>query len=155
MSKRKAGPRDLPSSVAEFNSFPDDALQGLVEGVNRRAGVGLDISITLFLSGVTVSGILISSDEFYQAMTLWAQNVGGSDIPGSSRDPVAESIHRPDPADDDDLPDVFSLPSYVHLKSAAIYLPTGAQRMPAGAIWRGRLTQVSAWFLGALETPLR
>jgi hypothetical protein len=145
MTRSKAGPDSLPYSVAEFNSFPDEALRALVVGVDRRSGTFGGVSITLLLSGVTVSGILASSDEFYRAVTEW---------PGFPDDLVAASIQRPDPAADDHLAEVFSEPDYIHLRSAVLYLPAGEQGMPSGTIWRGRLTQVSAWFLGRPE-PLR
>jgi hypothetical protein len=63
---------------------------------------------------------------------------------------VAEIFEGPDsePGDDDDLLDLSA--TYIHLRAARVFTSGSAQPLPE-MLWRGRLSHVSGWSVGAMR----
>lgn len=118
----------------------DGALVGVVQTANRM-GPGYTVSITLVVAGQTISGQLISGEEFWNL----AAERGGPVHPDDAR----ENAEHYAGMDDDEIPAMF------HLRNAH-YL-VGLRTLPdlsqEGVLFRGRLDRVAGWSAGALGLP--
>lgn len=124
----------------------DNALLNLVNIVNG-ADDGKDeetaISITLFVEGVVITGMLISYDRYAK---LSNDFMGLELFPDPN--PKNESDEEHDPRDDEDLTDA----TMIHLKDAKVV--TGYDMVPSegGMIFRCKLHEVSGFAYGELVT---
>jgi hypothetical protein len=149
-------PGDAPqvSLVRDVNSEPDLILRILVGLVNDAKDMGM--GVTLHVSGIIVSGTLISYEAYWEAFRVLVRENGspdtqpfreafadgftgaimGKDLDGN-RKPAAEDDEagHPEPA------------NFIHLRDAVIWAP-GAEPTLAKTLWRGRLSHVSAWSIG-------
>jgi hypothetical protein len=152
----KPGSAPGPLLVADVNSEPnvDVILQGLVAATNQLKDS--EIGVTLHVSGIIVSGTLISYtaylEELYASMRtddaeyqtfgdLLAGVVAEVDSafnPESTREAKQEEA-------EETLP-----PSFIHLREAVVWAPDARSVLPP-ALWRGRLSQVSAWSPGVFR----
>ena len=123
-------------------------LQNLVNLVNAR---DVKLGITLNVGGFLVSGILISGQKFFSGF--------GADLGSSFDDPEIRSgveqayahlgdIYTPARAGTG----VTTPPNYLHLMEAKFFHIAGAP-IPGnkGVWWRGRISEVSGFFLGMLD----
>ncbi len=125
---------------------PDWFLQQLV----RLAQVGdLDIGITLQVGGLLVSGFIVSGKKYFEGFAeSFARPIAGQhEITQSFTDALSQhgAIY------DKRVGDEVLLPSYIHLKNARFYNSTHTA-IPAnkGVWWRGRLSEVGGFTLGAI-----
>jgi hypothetical protein len=149
-----------PAFVSDVNSEPDSLLLAFVNGANQS---GLEIGLTLHVSGMVVSGTLISFGTYLDSMGGYMRHIGAG--PGSQtsltafaamfdqlsdqfKTAMAESgASEPDPAD---LPDGQPRELYIHLRDALVFAPGVPSAVPR-TLWRGRLSHVSGWFIGSLS----
>jgi len=134
---------------------PDRLLMGLVEAVNT---LDMELGVTLHVSGVIVSGTLISGSKFMgqvaQALKEAAasQNAPSAEGLAEGFAAVAGSYrqwaqHEREKTRDDDEA-LRPLTQYIHLQDAEVRAP-GEPPFP-GMLWRGRLAHVSGWSFGIL-----
>jgi hypothetical protein len=135
--------------LAAMAAVPDPVLADLVHAVNH--GGDTEISLTLSVSGTVISGMLIANTKFFK---LLADSViaagaapGGSPVE-SFADFMRSGADVPD-ADAGDGEEAIEVTLYIHLRDAVVWAPGGAS-LPA-QLWRGRLSHVSGWSLGAIR----
>ena len=122
-------------------------IQSLVNVANLAP---LSFGVTLQVSGLLVSGYLVSGKAYFEA--TGAQIVGGlqanPDLAEQMRTMFAtfESAY-PSDAKQKDRP----VPQFVHLQNARFY-STDGKPVPtdAGVWWRGRISQISGIVIGIL-----
>ncbi len=131
--------------VAETDWF----LQSLIGFANRW---GLEMGITLQVSGMLVSGTLISGAKYFEEFA--AQFAGGFKNNAELSEPFHElissykKIYDVASEEDSDHPP----PNYVHLRNAQFYQP-GQKPLPTnqGVLWRGRVAEIGGFNLGSLS----
>lgn len=124
---------DIWSSMeAASPSKSDETLELLVRILNavedRSEGHATE-GITICVSGLLVSGIVISAKEYFKSNSL-LQAV--DEVSGANAPPPEKNL------------------GYIHLKNAHI-MGAGQNSVPAsgnGVLWRGRLDRVDGFFLG-------
>lgn len=117
-----------------------DSMVGAVAGEDERSELGF--SVTLIVQGAMVGGTLCSAGEWLKAMTEQETGhpQGAEFLRGVGRS-LDEGIDKVANARDDRRRREF-----VHLKEAVIHHGTTSFNVVA---WRGRLSQVAGWSLGA------
>lgn len=133
-------------NVQNISDVPDWFLEFLVRMTNDKVGIG----ISLHVDGFIVSGIMISGDEYFE---LFAESFacGLSDPEDAqatkkalaSNGDVYKRVRHPD------TPPPEGYLSFVHLKNVKFY-GSPAPFPGDGALWRGRLSKVSGFFLGTI-----
>jgi hypothetical protein len=108
--------------------------------------VDAEIGITLNVGGACVTGRLVGRDKWLEAFASWTEEEG--ELAGTIGRSLQRALERADLEDpiSDEVPYRF-----LHLKDA--FLVSGDGLMPTsgrGALWRGRISQVSGWSLGNL-----
>jgi hypothetical protein len=130
--------------VAETDWF----LQSLVKMVN---GFTIEFGITLQVSGMLVSGNLVSGEKYFEG---FAADFSG---PFNAEPEVAESIRKNFSSygeiyrvDNDEA--TRPLPQFIHLKNARFF-NTADKPIPGntGVWWRGRISEVGGFSLGSLR----
>ncbi|WP_035463571.1 gas vesicle accessory protein GvpU [Alicyclobacillus macrosporangiidus] len=116
----------------------DQLLTAFVNAANNH---GLELSVTLTVKGVVVSGTLISAKQFLRELGSITKGAKGNaaEAFGNAFEQLADDISETAQA------------SYIHLRNARICAP-GQAPMPAeGSLWRGSLASVDGWYLGELR----
>lgn len=147
-------PGDSPqvSVVADVNTEPDVILRTLVALANDSKE--MEVGVTLHVSGIIVSGSLISYDAYWEAFRVLVHENGSPSvqsfgetfadaITGANRDAELDGNRT---AEDDEAGH-HEPPNYIHLRDAVVWAP-GVEPTLAKTLWRGRLSHVSAWSLG-------
>jgi len=143
-----------PNVVLEVNAEPDILLRALVGTVNQAKD--MEIGLTLHMSGLIVSGTLISYTSYLQALAalLWEN---GSPESQAGRDALASNFELLIDGDEEETAtdpatqqNETSPPSHIHLRAATIHSPGSPGYFPK-TLWRGRLSHVSAWTMGSIE----
>jgi hypothetical protein len=147
---------ELPPQYAEPVAYqlPDHVLMALVTAADT---IDMELSVTLHVSGVVVSGTLISEARLYEQLAEALRQVPPPpDMPeGALSGPAALATAFDSSAEEyreqaeldrsrNEPPPVI----YIHLRDAAVWAP-GGEPLPR-MLWRGRLSHVSGWSLGAL-----
>jgi hypothetical protein len=118
-------------------------LQNLVIMANTK---GVEMGITVILGGTVVTGLLISGKTYFEAFGALFANAWNSDEDGKKaiQDAMSEpaKMYGPDKGDP-------AGPSFIHLKDAFVRTPSGSL-VNQGALWRGRLSEVSGFMLGSI-----
>lgn len=150
----RAAPDRLDIALAHV--VPDRLLLMLVNIVNDAGE--LEIGITLDVSGVIVSGLLISAQRYFELLNEAVQTAGSPESAGL-REALGDAFmamaksYRADEftveTEAEQVALELVLTSYIHLRNAEVHAPGGPGHL-APALWRGRLSQVSGWSLGAL-----
>ncbi|BBI98466.1 gas vesicle protein [Ferrigenium kumadai] len=135
------------TTSAELTPFavPHDwFLQSLVNMAND----GIEIGVTLQVSGLLVSGVLAGGKSYFEGFA--------EDFSSGLNDPEAAESVRGSFAkygeiykkEGDDAP---PLPQYIHLKNARFFNTSG-NPIPGnkGVWWRGRISEVAGFTLGSL-----
>jgi hypothetical protein len=123
---------NLPFSVKQSHvkSDSDRLLKELTQYVNKTY---YEISITIFVQGILISGMLIPDIEYIDIVS--GQYIGVSedlvDIFWSSRD---------DSINDD----------YIHLKNATFHSDVTPITINSKVYWRGRLSSIDGFVVGKL-----
>jgi hypothetical protein len=124
----------------------------------RAVELGAELGLTITVPGATISGILISRRAFRVAHSAeLAEGARGADLHRLARG-VEETLAgelaladalAPDTNDLDEVPEDLT---YLHLRAARFL--SGGALVPSvgrpGALWRGRLEDVTGWSLGSL-----
>jgi hypothetical protein len=148
--------QSAPTMVEDVYGGPDSVLAALVSTVNRFGS--LEIGVTLHVSGVVVSGLLISGRSFFELLSAALTEGGTSESApirhalasawaGSHADDYRAGEH--DPSKDDQREEGQPAPKvgYIHLRSASVHAAGDLVPLP-GVLWRGRLSHVSGWAIG-------
>jgi len=122
-------------------------LQNLVNMVNAR---NIELGITLNSGGFLVSGLLVSGKKFFSGLA--------SDLSISFQDPEVRNSIEQSYAQIGEIyatgrgGETIAPPNYLHLMQARFF-HTAGQPVPAadGVWWRGRISEVSGFFLGMLD----
>jgi len=134
--------------------MPDVVLRMLVGLVNDS---DLEMGVTLHVSGVIVSGVLISYKSYWEEFRVLVRENGspesrvareafadtftaaitGASLGPSGVEPGVEGEEAAPPAP----------PNHLHLRDATVWAP-GVEPTLAKTLWRGRLSHVSAWSIG-------
>jgi hypothetical protein len=134
-----------PEVVEEIHATPDPLLGIMVEAVNK---FGAELPLTLYVSGVVVSGILVSGRRFFEQMAEWLAREGAQEFAENFALPAAELFDGPDTeAGDEEPADLSAI--YIHLRAARVFA-SGSDRPLPETFWRGRLSHVSAWSFGTM-----
>jgi hypothetical protein len=142
-----------PVQDSEKPSLPaypetDWFLQKLVSFANEW---GLEISITLQVSGMLVSGVLVGGTKYFDEFAeLFSDGLKNYPDLGQAFHELISSykkLYEVKPEENPDLPP----PHYIHLRNAKFYHP-GQQPIPIsdGVVWRGRISEVGGFNLGSL-----
>lgn len=145
------------SSNSRFNESCDWFLQVLVNAVHT--GFMPSISLTVQLGGILVSGFVIPGKQYFEEFSSEYSNAVAEAVPQAkelaatykqylSQYGVAVYPEKDDKEPDDTAP----LPVYIHMKDAHVFT-SGANPIPGnrGVFWRGRISEVSGFFLGHLS----
>jgi hypothetical protein len=151
-------PDDAPqvSLVADVNSEPDVILRILVGLVNDSKEMKMEMGVTLHVSGIIVSGLLISYETYWEAFRVLVRENGSPDSQ-SFREAFADAFTaaitgkdldgNAEPAPEGEETAQPASPMHIHLRDAVIWAP-GVEPTLARTLWRGRLSHVSAWSIG-------
>ena len=136
--------------------MPDRFLLTLINIVD--ADGELEVGITLYVSGVIVSGLLISARRYFELLNEAVQTDGSQEgaglreALGDALTDVGESYRAAGlniEAEAGQVALELLLTSYIHMRNAEVHAPGGPGHL-APALWRGRLSHVSGWSLGVL-----
>lgn len=138
------------SAVPQLPHAADWLLQHLVALVTDGP---LEMGITLQVSGLLVSGRLVSGARYFEGIASdFAHGLAAyPQVAKSVRDSFEEFgklIYQSDAA-----PSSRPLPHYIHLTDAKFF-STAGEPVPAekGVWWRGRISEVGGFALGQLQT---
>lgn len=107
------------------------------------------MSITVTVSGTTITGTLIGGHEYY---TLLADGLDQAQGAGAEGFAAAMSPRLRELAEDYGSDEAEDLPvGFVHIKDARIVGDAGFIPTSGGLLWRGRIEHVSGWTLGTLS----
>ena len=133
-----------PPLVAETDWF----LQSLVNMANETS---LEIGITLQVSGMLVSGILVSHKQYFDGFgSEFASVFSDSEVSESIKTNISSygDLYKSDNENVAPLPP----PQYIHLKNTYFFNTVGKPiRSNKGVWWRGRICQVGGFSLGSLS----
>jgi hypothetical protein len=126
-----------------------DWFLGLLVNLANRAD--FDLTITLTVGGLLISGRVIGASRFFREVSEFVkQKAAGisTEVREALFDEPAQVYEKERDAEDrDDRPS----PRYIHLRDARVYDAAG-NRVPRDATWwRGRLDAVDGFMIGALE----
>ncbi|MGP9499720.1 gas vesicle accessory protein GvpU [Halomonas sp. 86] len=129
---------------APFAVPHDWFLQSLVNMAND----GIEVGVTLQVSGLLVSGILASGKAYFEGFAEdFSSGLNDPEAAESVRDSFAKygEIYK---KEGDDAPPP---PQYIHLKNARFFNTSG-HPIPGnkGVWWRGRISEVAGFTLGSL-----
>ena len=133
----------------------DDSLDWFLQNhIEICLKTGLEMGITLTVSGAIVSGILISGKTYFDELGDSIQRgVSGSvevaQALGKSWKQFTKIYEKPEGVDDDWEP---PLPGYIHLRDARVFAP-GGRAIPSngGVLWRGKLSSIDGFSMGNLS----
>ena len=136
------------SPVEDINARPDDVLRLLVDIVNDSGDWEMTIPVTLHVSGTIVSGLLIPHKVYWKAFRAFMQAAGSParEIGDAFTEPILKGIEAAVQAKDEGA--APPPPNYIHLGDAVVWAPGVEPTLPK-TLWRGRLSHVSAWSIGA------
>lgn len=127
----------------------DWLLRTLIFLANR---LGVELGITLQLSGILISGQLVSGRKYMEGIVQDFRDVGdageglATTLEGMKEDvyPVPDLDVEPSPHE--------ATPTYIHLRDAHIFSNAGTSLPGNRSVWwRGRVSEVSGFFFGVLS----
>ena len=120
--------------MAPGESVPltDYVLGRIVKVINEYQ---MEKPVTLLLSGLVVTGTLISCDRYYALLHDMLE--ASSDETGELARVLA-----------DIKPDVHAQPCYIHLMNAKKYIGGSLHAVPGSGLWRGRLSCIDGHEFG-------
>lgn len=143
----------MPTEQTALEPFPPAAqsdwfLQRLASLANDE---GLEVGITLQVSGLLVSGVLVSGAAYFQAV---AENfseglAAHSDLAQAMKKGIGSFSGVYTKGEGDAAP---PLPQYLHLKNAQFFNTAGAPIPENQRVWwRGRVSEVGGFTIGQLQ----
>jgi hypothetical protein len=141
---------DLVERESIVPSNPDYFLIYLVETVNVFS---IEISITLFVQGSIVSGLLIGGKAYFEGLNSeMALGSASDDIKGAFQTMFAQfqSIYTNLP-DNQEQQSEFGNVEFIHLKNAKFFAGGSLTPTNRAVYWRGRLSSVNGFSLGNLS----
>lgn len=147
---KEATTKDEVLPVLDPNSV-DNVLQVFSYLANQS---GLGIPITLNVSGLLVSGLIISRDEYMKGIANTIRK-GVSMWPEDDKNFVEDQLLKSmeEPLDEEKMPKLVDDVRYIHLKGARVF-SVGGKPIPSsgdGFLWRGRINSVDGFSIGQLE----
>ena len=150
MSEQNIAPQEVEKSMSSppIAAQTDWFLQELIKFSNNW---GIEMSITLQVSGMLVSGTLISGTKFFSEFaTQFSDGLkNNADLSKSFHELITSytNIYTSDKEEDNRPP-----PQYIHLQNAKFYQP-GQHPLPTdhGILWRGRVAEVGGFNLGSFS----
>ncbi len=124
--------------MADDIAAPDGILQTLV---SLAQTTGLSMSLTLNVSGTTVTGELVGRNSWLDLLAL--------ELPGNDGSTLGGSLQENFRTDDDDLVD-YTTYGFIHLRDAKFFVGNKMAPGSGGVLWRGRLSEVSGWCFGEM-----
>jgi len=123
----------------------------LQDFVNMVNGNEFGFGITLNVGGFLVSGQVVSGHKYFEGFANeFAKNFEDTELSENVKKSYSKygEIYTKEKEDKEDLP----RPNYIHLENAKFY-NTNGQPIPnnRGVWWRGRLSEVDGFLLGALS----
>jgi hypothetical protein len=141
---------ELEHQDSLLHARTDWFLQSLVKIVN---GSSLEFGLTLQVSGMLVSGSLVSHKTYFEGFAESFSNAftGEPEDVEGTRKSLAMFGEIPPPTDDSE--ENQPLPQFIHLKNARFF-NIGGKPIPgnAGVWWRGRICEVGGFCHGTLST---
>ena len=111
------------------------------------------VPVTLQLSGLTVSGVTIDGPDYFRRLgDLVAEGMQTGNL-SNAADSMREyfarytEIYAPAEGEAGEPPQPAH---YIHLENARFWGTDGQTINSQGALWRGRLSEVSGFFIGEL-----
>jgi hypothetical protein len=141
--QEQTGKKPIDPSLADRPNV-DWYLQTLVSMANEH---GVEMGITLTLGGTVVTGQLIGGKTYFETFAEVFGNAWSEDE--QARKEMRATMARPAEMYGPKKADSAG-PSFIHLKNAKIRTPDGCSMPDQGVLWRGRLSEVSGFFLGIL-----
>lgn len=125
----------------------DWLLEILVNIVNKSKS---EIGITLQVGGFLVSGLLVSRAQYFDG---FASDFSSAFPDQEAAEDIRNSFSKfgQDQSEEGEENSNSLPPAYIHLKKARFFM-NGSKPIPdnQGIWWRGRLSEVSGFFLGSL-----
>jgi hypothetical protein len=141
------GSKDLPAPI-------EPPLDHFLQAIVGIANNGIEVGVTLTISGFLVSGIVVSGKRYFD------EHLGSAFVkafPESSRHVIRDflrtfaSVYDPMPEDEDAK---MPPPVFIHLMNARFFHNSGRPIPNNEAIWwRGRLSDVQGFHMGNLHHP--
>ncbi|MER5966390.1 hypothetical protein [Streptomyces sp. NPDC002057] len=119
----------------------DMDLRLLVDLMDSDEAKEAAVGVTLNVPGGIVSGNIIGREAYLDSWDALTRGSGMSGLSGFQRE-AERALDRAG------VPKPTDFPRWIHLRDAAVMTPNQLVRFP---IWRGRLADVSGWFLGVLR----
>ncbi|MGF1497080.1 MAG: gas vesicle accessory protein GvpU [Elainellaceae cyanobacterium] len=140
---------DVRIASASANAARCDRLLQAVAAIPEKTSIQL--SLTLNVSGLIVSGQLISRQTYFRQITDMIHDSDAGDYVKESLDEFIGQVGHEIEGDEVHSNGV-SLPTYIHLKNAQMY-PSNGRGMPSNtdALWRGRISEISGFSFGAIS----
>ncbi|MDP9380748.1 MAG: hypothetical protein M3Q29_11490 [Chloroflexota bacterium] len=146
--------KDENETVAEAGPDRDVLLQWLM----GFAEAGLEYTITLSVGGLLVSGILVAQNTYLEAFANQFTDALQGALSPTTVDEMKQIFHPLYQDDEESETEAGHLHStsalrrpYIHLRDARICIPdSGPIPTSTGTLWRGKVSAVDAFFLGAL-----
>lgn len=141
---------------AKFRPVPDWFLQQLVDLVNKT---NLEMTVTLDIGGLMVSGMLISGRTYFDefAKEFSGAYKGDQEVAKVLHDMVAQHVDMyplVSEKDGEDESRKLEPPEYIHMRNARFFHPGGVPYPgvhEGGSLWRGRMSQVDGFHLGSIS----
>lgn len=143
---------------------PDWLLQNLIGVVNRNK---VSYDITIHIKGTILTGTVVGGAEYFEELgKKFAEGLKASaEIAGIEYDPegdgsemfkdVIEELYpssgeRSQDSQENESSEPTS-PTFIHLKSVRVLMPTDTPFMGQSTYWRFRLSEIDGWVLGRGE----
>lgn len=134
-----AASESQPENVGEI----DPMLAVITDFVENEQA---EIPVTLCVSGMIISGVLVSKIMYFEHMAKRLAEHGNQQAADYFARPIAQILRARKASDSEGE----QARSFVHLRDALVITSTGEPPL-SEMYWRGRLSQVSAWSFNAVD----
>ena len=139
---------EQPEDKAQPAALPIDTdwfLQSVVDLVNNT---GMGLPITLQVSGMLVSGQVVTGEEFFEQMAIAVSSAVENEEIASDLKTFLETFR--DVYRQNNESDKKSRPHFIHLKNARFFTSNSKPIPNNPTWWRGRLSEVAGFIFGTL-----
>ncbi|MBB6131352.1 hypothetical protein [Mucilaginibacter lappiensis] len=141
----KKDERAAPEEIA-YQGLKDWIFLSLVEQMNISEG---ELSVTINSNGIVISGTLIGVREYFD---LFSPTIGLFDVDNPLSD-IKERLHGIDKMKSEVASGIKA--NYFHLKNAVFYGNSIHPFPISGALWRGKISEVSGFSPVLLSTVVQ